>query len=165
MHQNLSINDTASRFQFFFLQYQTLGNSNWTLCFHKYNLRERGKFLWQQQKHDWTWHKPSLSYKVQCFFSVAWFLYSFASVFFVFFCPHPFTWQHMEFQGQGQIQAIAATYAISFNPLCQAQGSNLRPGTAEMPPIPLCHSGNSCFCFLWGRQHHPNSRLMLWSTF
>ena len=44
MHQNLSINDTASRFQFFFLQYQTLGNSNWTLCFHKYNLHEEANF-------------------------------------------------------------------------------------------------------------------------
>lgn len=33
--------------------------------------------------------------------------------------------------------------ARSLNPLCWDGGLNLGPGSAEMPPILLCHSGNS----------------------
>jgi len=61
--------------------------------------------------------------------------------FFFLFC-------HMEFLGQGSDSSRSCNLrhssrnAGSLNALCWARESNLCPGAAEMPPMPLHHSGN-----------------------
>ena len=69
--------------------------------------------------------------------------------FFVYF-SFLVTLRHIEFLGQGSDPShicnlhLSCSNTRSFNPVCQlAQGLNLHPGTAEMPPIPLHHSRNS----------------------
>ena len=61
------------------------------------------------------------------------------------FCGSP---PRPQFFGHPEPMKFAGSNARSFNPLSGAPGSNLCPGVAKMPPIPLCHSGNSFTGFL-----------------
>ena len=80
---------------------------------------------------------------------------SFLSLFFFFLFWPP--WGMWSSWARDQIQTTVATYAavtVTLDPLnhtVPGQGSNLCPGSAETPMIPLCHSGvPSCrFCFLF----------------
>lgn len=53
--------------------------------------------------------------------------------------------RHKEFPASNQNGAAAAAAAASPDPepAMPGWGSNLSPGPPEMPPIPLCQSGNS----------------------
>ena len=70
-----------------------------------------------------------------------------------FFFPHLFlaAFQHMEFLGQGSYPSQSCDLHCSYGNTGSlthcAGGSTLCPSAPKMPPIPLCHSGNSSMQF------------------
>ena len=97
---------------------------------------------------------PSLQ-RAQFHGTFSFFSFLFFFFFSFFLSPAP---QRMEFLGQGLDLSCSfylhhkCSHSGSFNSLCQAKDQTCLLAAAEIPPIPLCYSGNSSrtfffFCF------------------
>lgn len=63
--------------------------------------------------------------------------------FFVFLFWPPRGTRNSQASNQNGAAAAAAAASLDPEPAMPGWGSNLSPGPPEMPPIPLCQSGNS----------------------